>query len=61
MAIARAGGWSSVESVKRYTNEAELEHGAIVTAFGAQDSAARGSGRSRRDARRRAHAAAGAR
>ena len=36
VAIARAGGWSSVESVKRYTNEAELEHGAIVTAFGAR-------------------------
>lgn len=41
VAIARAGGWNSVESVKRYTNEAELEHGAIVTAFGAQDSPVR--------------------
>ena len=51
LAIARAGGWSSVESVKRYTNETELEHGAIVAAFGAQDSPARGSGRTRRDAR----------
>lgn len=34
VAIARAGGWNSVETVKRYTNEAELEHGAIATAFG---------------------------
>lgn len=56
VAIARAGGWNSVETVKRYTNETELEHGAIATAFGAQDSPARGSGRDRRDARRRADA-----
>ena len=56
VAIARAGGWNSVESVKRYTNETELEHGAIATAFGAQDSPALGSGRDRRDARRRADA-----
>ena len=56
VAIARAGGWNSVETVKRYTNETELEHGAIATAFGAQDSPALGSGRDRRDARRRADA-----
>ena len=50
IAIARAGGWSSVDSVKRYTNDVELEHGAIMTAFGpgrrpcSGDAGARGPG-----------------
>lgn len=34
IAIARAGGWSDVNTVKRYTNEVDLENGAIATAFG---------------------------